>query len=167
MLGVLSIVLGICLTAASALYQRQYYPVCEGGPSAGFPIVFICDTSGSSGTPVTSWGRIDLADWVNINPLAFLMDLMLYSTLIILVGLVVTGLSAGGFSQDEKFQWGIVFCIGYLAIFLFAFMAFQTNSLKVEPSFPRTPMPIIYTPTPFGTPPPPVNSPIPTTGYTP
>src|SRR5512141_481757 len=108
MLGILSIALGICLTAGSALYQRQYYPVCEGGPSAGFPIVFICDTSGSSGTPTSSWGRIDLADWVNVNPLAFLLDLMLYSRLLTLAWLVVTGLSAGGNMGNDGFRCAVV-----------------------------------------------------------
>lgn len=162
MLGIAGILLGIGLTAVSALYQRQYYPVCHGGPGAGFPIVFVCDTSGSSGTPESSWGRIDLADWVNVNPLAFLMDLMLYSTLLSLMWLVVTGLSTGGWTRDESFRWGILLCVGYLTVFLFAFMAFQTNSLNIEGASPRTPMPVIFSPTPFGTPPPPEFTPVPT-----
>lgn len=145
--GFLSILLGICLTVGTAFYQRQYYPVCQGGLSAGFPIAFLCD--GSGGSPIGSPGKIDGADWFNMNPLAFLLDFLLYGSLVSLVGLIVTGILRRGLSQNEYFRWGVLICIGYLLVFLFTFMAYQSNSLNVEVPFPRTPTPIIYTPTPF------------------
>jgi hypothetical protein len=163
-LGILSIVLGIILAIGSTQYQRKYYPVCEGGLSAGFPIVFICDDPG--GSPISSWGKIDFGDVANVNPLAFILDLLLYSALLSVAWFILTGLWSKGLSQDENFKWGLLLSTGYLALFLFALMSFQSNSLSIEISFPRTPAPeiIIYTPTPFGTPPPPEFTPIPTTG---
>jgi hypothetical protein len=161
-LGILSILLGICLTAGTVFYQRRDYPVCQGSMSAGFPIAFICDSSG--GSPIGSWGKIDLADWVNGNPLAFLLDFLLYAALLSLAWLIVMGLIRKGISSDENFKWGLSLCIMYIVTFLFAFMSFQSNSLNVEIPFPKTPTPYIFapTPTPFGTPPPPAQSPLPT-----
>jgi len=160
--GFLTILLGICLAAGTVFYQRQDYPVCQGGLSAGFPIAFLCD--GSGGSPIGSWGKIDLADWFNVNPLALLLDILLYGALISLAGMIVTGVLRRGLSQDENFRWGVLICIGYIAVFLFAFMSFQSNSLNIEVPFSRTLTPIIYTPTPFGTPPPPAWTPFPTLG---
>jgi len=160
--GFLSLLLGICLAAGSTVYQRQYYPVCQGGLSAGFPIAFLCD--GSGGSPIGTPGKIDLADWFNANPLALLLDILLYGALISLAGLIVTGLYRRGLSQNEYFRWGVLICIGYIVVFLFTYLSYQSNSLNVELPFPRTPMPIIFTPTPFGTPPPPEFTPVPTTG---
>ena len=163
-LGILSIVLGIGLTVSSTQYQRKYYPVCQGGLSAGFPIVFICDDTG--GSPISSWGKIDFGDVANVNPLAFILDLLLYSALLSVAWSILTGLWSKSLSQDENFKWGLVLSTGYIALFLFALMSFQSNSLSIEISFPRTPAPeiISYTPTPLGTPPPPEFTPIPTTG---
>jgi hypothetical protein len=122
------------LTVGTLFYQRQYYPVCQGGLSAGFPIAFLCD--GSGGSPIGSWGKIDLADWVNGNPLAFLLDFLLYGALNSLAGLIVMGLFRKGLSQDENFRWGVLLCFGCIVAFL----------------------------TPFGTPPPPAWTPFPTLG---
>jgi hypothetical protein len=163
-LGILSIVLGIVLTISSAQYQRQYYPVCQGGLSAGFPIVFICDDTG--GSPISSWGKIDFGDLANVNLIAFILDFLLYSALLSIAWSMLAGMRNKSLSQDENFKWGLLLSTGYIALFLFAFMSFQSNSLHIEVASPRTPIPeiIIYTPTPFGTPPPPEFTPIPTIG---
>lgn len=149
------------MTVGSVVYQRRYYPVCQGGLSAGFPIAFVCDGGGS---PVSSWGKIDLADWINVIPLALLLDILLYGALISLAGLIGSGILRRSLPQDEYFRWGVLICIGYVVIFIFAFLSFQANSLKIEIAFPRTPTPIVFTSTPFGTPPPPPWTPFPTVG---
>jgi len=162
--GFMTILLGIGLTVSTLFYQRQNYPVCQGGLSAGFPLAFICDDTG--GSPISSWGRIDGADWFNMNPVAFVLDFLLYGALLSLAWVVVMGFVHKGLSQVENFRWGVLICIGYIVVFLFAFMAYQSNSLSIEVPFPRTPTPYIFvpTPTPIGTPPPPEISPVPTTG---
>ena len=119
-LGILSIMLGIVLTLSSTQYQRQYYPVCQGGLSAGFPIVFICEDT--SGSPITSWGKIDFGDIININPVAFILDFLLYSALLSIAWSMLTGMRSKSLSQDENFKWGLLLSTGYIALFLFAFM---------------------------------------------
>ena len=162
--GLVSILLAICLTAGSAFYQRRNYPVCQGGLSAGFPLVFLCD--GSGGSPIGSQGEIDLADWLNGNPLAFLLDFLLYGALLSSAWLIVMGFMRKGLAYDENFKWGVSLCIFYIVAFLYMFMSFQSNSLNVEISFPRTPTPYTFVPTstPFGTPLPSAPSPLPTSG---
>jgi len=163
--GLLSILLGLALTASTALVQQRYYPVCGGGLTAGYPIVFICDDSG--GSPISSWGRIDSADWFNGDPRAFLLDFLLYSALLWLAWTAVMGLLRERPARDENFKWGLLISVGYLAAFLFAFLSFQTTSLRIEHTFPRTPTPftpVVPSPTDLGTPPPPLSTPIPTSG---
>jgi hypothetical protein len=153
--GLLSILLGLALTASTALVQRRYYPVCGGGLSAGYPIVFLCD--GSGGSPIGIPGRIDSADWVNGNPPAFLLDFLLYSALLWLAWTAVMALLRDRPGRDENFKWGLLVSVGCLAVFLFAFLSFQSTSLSIEHTSPRTPTPvtpIVPSPSGLGTPPP-------------
>ena len=150
--GILTLLLSLALTASTALVQRRYFPVCGGGLSAGYPIVFICDDSG--GSPISSWGRIDAADWGNLNLPAFTLDFLLYEALLWLAWAVVTELYDKGASREENFRWELLICVACMAVFLFAFLSFQSSSLNFEYTHPRTPTPVtavIPSPTPIGT----------------
>jgi hypothetical protein len=156
--GILSLVLGFVATFASAMYQRYPDPACHGGGlSAGFPLAFLCDDS--AGSPISSWEKIDLVDFFNMNPRVFLLDILLYSALFVI--LWIAGRAIFGNSlADEPFRWAVLLCLGYIIAFLFAFVSFQSSYVNFEIPLPRTPTPIIYTPTPFGTlPPPPITPP--------
>jgi len=150
-LSLLNILVGFCLTVGSTVYQRNPDPACHGaGLSAGFPLPFICDDS--AGSPISSWGKIDSADISNVNPRVFLLDFLLYGSLLPLIWVSIAGIFRKGLSQVEGFRWAVLLCIGYILAFLFAFMAFQSGNLYFDIPIPRTSTPIIYTPTPFGTP---------------
>ena len=146
--GLISLLLGLVFTLGTVRYQRDPDLSCGGGLSAGFPLAFICDDTG--GSPVSSWGKIDLADIANINPRAFLLDLLLISALLTLAWTVLTGLRKG-LAQAEIFRWAMVLCTGYILAFLFFFLLFQAHSLNLEPPRPTTPTPFVPSPTPFGT----------------
>ena len=148
--ALISLLLGLVFTLGTVLYQGDRDSAnCGGALSAGFPLAFVCDDS--AGSPISSWGKIDLADIVNINPRALLLDLLLISALLTLAWTVITGLRKG-LAQDETFRWAMVLCTGYILAFLFFFLMFQAHTLNFAPPRPTTPTPIIYTPTPFGTP---------------
>src|SRR5829696_3530311 len=51
---------------------------CFGGLGAGFPVSFLCDYSGG-GSPLSSAGRIDSADFPYFSPIGTLVDLLFYS----------------------------------------------------------------------------------------
>ena len=151
-IGMASALLGLCLTLSTVLYQREAdpNPMCGGNLSAGFPLSFICDDTG--GSPVSSWGKIDFADIINIKPRLLLLDFLLDSAALTLAWTVLAGLRKG-LAQAEVFRWAVLWCIGYIVAFLFAFLLFQWQALNFEVPAPTTPTPIVYTPTPFGTPP--------------
>jgi hypothetical protein len=155
--GMLSILLGICLTAGTAYYQRSYDPACGGGLSAGFPLAFLCD--GSGGSPIGIQGKIDFADWQHVNPPAFLLDFLLYSALLAMAWMVMMGLFRRDLSQDENFRWAVLLCLGYIVAFLFAFVSFQSSRLNFEAPTRHTPTPFIASPTPIGKMPPPQSTP--------
>src|SRR5829696_5098237 len=51
---------------------------CFGGLGAGFPVSFLCDYSGG-GSPLSSAGKIDLADFPYFSPVGTLVDILFYS----------------------------------------------------------------------------------------
>lgn len=158
MMAFLSILLGLCLALASALYQRQNDPACGGSLSAGFPLPYLCDETG--GSPISSWGRIDMVELLGTNMRVFLLDLLLYCALTALIWTLVRGVLLGERKRFEDFSWGIVLGLIYIVAFLFAFLSFQSGRLDFKVPPPRTPTPILFTPTPFGTmPPPPITPP--------
>ena len=77
--GLLSVVLAIGMTVASVNYQRPADPVCYGNLGAGFPVSFLCDATG--GSPTSNWAKIDAPDWVALNPLTGLVDILFYTVL--------------------------------------------------------------------------------------
>jgi hypothetical protein len=151
--SLVNILLGLCLTIASALYQRDPDPACQGGLSAGFPLAYICDDSG--GSPISSWGRIDLADIPNVNPRVLLLDFLLLDALASVVWVILAGMFNRGVSQVDIYRWALLFCVVNILAFLFVFLIFQSSNLDFSVPFPRTPTPFIPSPTPFGTPSPP------------
>jgi len=150
--GILTILLGIGLTLGTTFRQRPDDPACRGNLSAGYPLPFLCDSTG--GSPISSWGRIDLFELIGINWRVFLLDFLLYGALLSLVWIIATSLVRKDLIQNKYFRWGVLLCIGYIIAFLFAFVSLQSDHLNFDKPFPTTPTPIIYTPTPFGTPPP-------------
>jgi hypothetical protein len=150
--SLVNLLLGFCLTIASVLYQHGPDPACQGGLGAGFPLSFICDDTG--GSPISSWGRFDLADLSGVNPRVFLLDLLLLDALVSVIWVIVAGMFDRGLSQVDIYRWALLFCAVNILAFLFAFLSFQSGKLDFSVPFPRTPTPFIPSPTPNGTPPP-------------
>jgi hypothetical protein len=90
MFGIVSVALAVFLTLGSVNDQRAQDPVCQGIAGAGFPVTFVCDTTGSS--PTSSWGKIDEADTIFPNPF-FLIDVLFYTVLLWVPWFVVLGVS--------------------------------------------------------------------------
>ena len=145
------LLLGFFLTIVSISFQRNPEPACHGaGLGAGFPLPFICDDTG--GSPISSWGRIDLSDIYRLNMRVFLLDFLLYNSLISLVVSTAMGLYRNDSSKVEISHWALALCMTFLLAFLFAFLSFQSGNLNFDIPIPTTPTPIISTPTPIGTP---------------
>lgn len=93
---ILGIVLALAfvLTILSANYQVPRDSRCYGHLSGGFPLAFLCDDD--AGSPTTSWGKIDEADWyggfVVFTP-AFILNTLFYAVLLSITWLLAFGIS--------------------------------------------------------------------------
>jgi hypothetical protein len=141
-ISVVIILLAIGAMAISTYYQYPAHPSCNGALGAGFPTLFICD-AGLGGSPIASWGKIDLADVFNrgIRPAGFIVDFLFYFALVWIVGLAVSRISHSRIDIRDV-RWTAFISIGFIFGFLCAFLVFQSSN-SYDPRVP--------TPTPAGT----------------
>ena len=141
-ISLLIILLASSAMAISTNYQYPAHPSCRGALGAGFPTLFICD-AGVGGSPIDSWGQIDVADVFNrgIRPEGFLVDFLFYLGLIWLVGVVVSRISPNRIDHRAVW-WAALISIGFIFGVLCAFLVFQSSSLYESR---------VSTPTPLGT----------------
>jgi hypothetical protein len=159
---ILLLAIGLMFSTMNNLRHSDYFS-CYGGLGAGFPVSFLCDYSGG-GSPLSSAGKIDAADFPYFSPLGTLVDTLFYSMHIGVVWFVANSISRKGQDRRRKYGLAALVILMYLAGFFSALILFQPIPLRIEHSYPRTPTPTLYTPTPFGTPPPPAFTPVLTLG---
>ena len=88
------LILGVAfyLVVQSTNYQVRHDPACYGSLSAGWPMTFLCDDT--FGSPTSSWGKIDEADWWNgPNLVGLFGDFLFYAVLLSILWLIVLGVS--------------------------------------------------------------------------
>ena len=122
---------------------------CFGQLGAGFPVSFFCDYSGG-GSPISSAGKIDLADFPYFSPVGTLVDMLFYSIQLGTIWLIANRISRKGPEGFGKYRWATLIIALYLAGFLSALILLQPARLRIERSYPRTPTPIA-SPTTIGT----------------
>jgi hypothetical protein len=129
---------------------------CGGRLGAGYPVSFLCDYSGG-GSPISSAGRIDWADLPYFSPLGTLVDLLFYGMQVWLLWFVLTSIFHKGTNRAEQQRWATLIAVGYVIGFCSALLLLQTVHIQIDTTQPHTPTPVLPSPTPFGTlPPPPI-----------
>lgn len=84
--------LAIGLTASTLGYLHPSASfACYGQLGAGFPAAFVCDYS-AGGSPLSSAGKIDGADWPFISPQGAMVDILFYAALLWIAWLLVAGI---------------------------------------------------------------------------
>ena len=131
---ILSLAFGLMLGTMSSLRHNDAF-ACYGGLGAGFPVSFLCDYSGG-GSPISSAGKIDLADFPYFSPQGTLVDLLFYAMQLGMLWFVANHIS------QRKYRLAALVVLLYLAGFLSAVLLFQVTDLRIERSFPRTPTPV-------------------------
>jgi hypothetical protein len=136
---------------------------CNGRFGLGFPVSYLCDY-GTGGSPISSWGRVDLADFPYFSPLGLFTDILFYAG-ILWIGWLVRR----AFRHNDSYPIGNtiwVACIGiaFLVGFLSAAAIFRSERINFHDYLLGIPTPVPATPTPMGTPPPPEERLIPTPG---
>jgi hypothetical protein len=136
---------------------------CNGRLGAGFPISFLCDY-GTGGSPIDSWGRIDFSDFPYFSLRGLFADALFYAVI-----LGVGWLLRRAFRQNDSYGvgnmvWVVLIGIAFLFGFLSASAMFKADRVNFHDYLLGIPSPVPATSTPFGTPPPPEQTPIPTLG---
>ena len=139
---ILSLAFGLMLSTLNWLRHNDAF-ACYGGLGAGFPVSFLCDYSGG-GSPISSAGKIDLADFPYFSPQGTLVDMLFYSIQLGLIWFV------GNKISQANYRLAALVVLLYLAGFLSAVLLFQLTNLRIERSFPVTPTPLA-SPTTIGT----------------
>lgn len=138
-ISLVMILLAIGAMAISTYYKYPAHPSCRGALGAGFPALFICD-AGLGGSPIDSWGKIDVADVFNrgIRPEGFVVDFLFHFGLLWVGGIIVNRLSHNPINPREV-QWAAFISMGFIFGFLCIFLVFQSSS-AYDPRVP-TPTP--------------------------
>ena len=157
---ILLLAFGLMFSTMRILRHNDQFS-CFGGLGAGFPVSFLCDYSGG-GSPISSAGKIDSADFPYFSPVGTLVDVFFYSMQLGMIWLIASRVSRKGLDGRGKYRWAALIITAYLAGFLSAWILLQPARLQIERSYPRTPTPIA-SPTTIGTNPAPPYTPSATT----
>lgn len=136
---------------------------CGGGLGAGFPVSFLCDY-GAGGSPISNWGRVDLSDFPYFSPRGLAVDILFYAGILLVGWLVRRALRQNDSYPVATSLWVALIAIAFLMGFLSASAIFKSDRINFHDYIMGIPTPAPPTSTPFGTPPPPEWTPIPTLG---
>ena len=142
-------------------YDDQF--ACNGGLGAGFPVSFLCDYA-SGGSPPSSWGKIDLADFPYFSPKGLLADILFYSVILWIAWLIRYAIYRNDSYHYANYIWITLISIAFIVGFLSAMGIFESNRINFHNYILGIPTPLPASPTPVGTMPPPLFTPIPTLG---
>ena len=150
LIGVLILLLafGLMFSTMKVLRHNDNFS-CFGQLGAGFPVSFLCDYSGG-GSPLSSAGKIDSADFPYFSPVGTLVDILFYSMHLGMLWFIAGSISRKSPESIRKYRWAILIIAVYLAGFLSALILLQSARLRIERSYPRTSTPIA-SPTTIGT----------------
>jgi hypothetical protein len=76
---------------------------CFGQLGAGFPVSFLCDYSGG-GSPISSAGKIDSADFPYFSPIGALADILFYSMPLGMLWLIADRLSRKSQEGHDQYR---------------------------------------------------------------
>ena len=155
-----------CVILVISASYRNYgddFSCNNGGLGTGFPVSFLCDY-GTGGSPISSWGKIDLADFPYFSLRGLLADILFYSVILWIGWLVRRAIHHNDSYQIGNYIWITLIGIAFIVGFLSASAMFKSDRINFHDYLLGIPTPVPATPTPFGTPPPPPFTPIPTMG---
>ena len=136
---------------------------CNGDLGAGFPVSFLCDYA-TGGSPISSWGKIDLSDFPYFSLRGLLADVIFYSAILWIGWLIRRALHRTDSYPIQNTIWIILIGIAFIVGFLSASAMFKSERINFHDYLLGIPTSLPATPTPFGTPPPQLFTPIPAAG---
>ena len=143
LIGVVIVLLafGLMLSTRGAQRHSDHFS-CYGQLGEGLPVSFLCDYSGG-GSPISSAGKIDSADFPYFSPQGTFVDLLFYSMHLGMIWYIASVISRKDLIRREKFRRAGWVLLLYLIGFLSALIVFQPFDLQIKRNFPRTPTPLV------------------------
>lgn len=145
------ILITACLILAGSTNHYNYRDnfACGGRLGAGFPVSFLCDYGGSAGSPIDSWGRVDLADFPYFSLQGLFVDGLLYSMILFVIERLVNRTAdRTGLSSSQTQNWLAFLSIAFLLGYAFASSLLAANQvnfhdyiLGIPATPPSTPAP--------------------------
>ncbi len=129
-------------------YDDQF--ACNGGLGTGFPVSFLCDY-GAGGSPISNWGKIDLADFPYFSLQGLAVDILFYFIILSIAWLIRSAIYHKSSYRYENYRWMILIGITFVVGFTAALLIFQSNRINFHNYILGIPTPVISSPTPFGT----------------
>jgi len=162
-IGITLLTVSIILIISAGYRNYDDTFACGGGLGIGFPVSFICDY-GAGGSPISSWGKIDLADFPYFSPQGLLVDILFYSGILWLAWVLRLFVRPSDSYPIRNGIWLLLIVVALAVGFLSAAVMYKSDRINFHNYLLQIPTSEPATPTPFGTPPPPPFTPIPTTG---
>jgi hypothetical protein len=154
--------IGVILAISSSYRNFDDQFACGGGLGAGFPVSFLCDY-GAGGSPIDNWGKIDLSDFPYFSLQGLGIDFLFYSLILSVAWLIRRVLRPSETHRVGTVLWAGLLGVAFLAGFLSAAAMYKADRVNFHDYILGIPSPVPATATLLGTPPPPAESPIPTT----
>lgn len=154
----------LVMLAVSTSYQNFSDDfACDGGLGVGFPVSFLCDY-GTGGSPISSWGKVDMADFPYLSAAGLTVDALFYGAILWVGWLVRRLLRQNDSDRIRSVVWLAMVAFAFVIGFLAAAAMFKADRVNFHDFILGIPSPRPPTSTPVGTPPPPPSTPIPTAG---
>jgi hypothetical protein len=152
--SLLWIILATCviLVATTNRYNYRDDFACGGRLGVGFPVSFLCDYGGGAGSPIDSWGRVDIADFPYFSLQGLFIDSLIYVAILFVIERLVHRI----FHSNEKVhfaydRWLAVISISFLLGYVFASFILASNQINFHNYILGISPTVVYSPTPPAT----------------
>jgi len=150
-----------CIVLAASANRQNFSDdfSCGGGYGVGFPVSFLCDY-GSGGSPIDSWGRIDLSDFPFLSLQGLVTDLFFYFAILFCVAWLIRAIVYRTDATPVDYnKWMLLLSIAFIVGSLFSSLLLEPNRINyhnyilgIPPTAISSHSTVIPSSTPLGTP---------------
>ena len=142
----------VFLVATTSHYNYNDNFACGGRLGIGFPISFLCDYGGGAGSPIDSWGKVDLADFPYLSMQGLFVDGLVYVAMLFMIERLIHLI----IHYDQQFhpeykKWMIFLSVSFLLGYLFASFILASNQVNFHNYLLGISPTVVYSPTPLAT----------------
>jgi len=151
--SLLWIIITTCVILAATTNRKNYKDnfACGGRLGVGFPVSFLCDYSGGASSPISSWGKVDLADFPYFSLQGLVIDSLVYFVLLFMIEWLIHLILRDEQFHTEYRKWLVFLSISFLLGYVFASFILVSNQANFHDYLLDTSPTVVYSPTPSAT----------------